>query len=351
VSEAVNLVVSDELAGLNVDAVVRRWGMRLRSGDNALTCDESVVEWLTGHAVSVVLDCLHSMAVGRITIDLCSANGARALPDAMLERGLQVGDVIRAGSMLLDVLADALAADVPTDRALLGLRAAERSLAARTSAVATSYDRIRADQDESARRDERHRLAREVHDFVGGGVSVVQRHLELHLDYLERADVATDRHAMAMHRVLGELVDGTRRLLRQLRAQPEVNRLGNALQEFATTSAPEQVDVRLDVGGDRLLTGTERTELYLICQEGLRNSFAHAQASTVTVRVRVDPDQILAEVDDDGVGFEPGPAGDRQGLLGMRERAHLLGGDFELSSAPGGGTRIAVCLPRSGDSE
>jgi two-component system NarL family sensor kinase len=89
---------------------------------------------------------------------------------------------------------------------------------------------------------------------------------------------------------------------------------------------------------------------YRIAQEALNNAVQHAQAENVTVRVRCDEDSLTLSIFDDGVGFELPTRPDlltragHFGLLGMRERATLLGGSFRIHTAPGGGTRVTVHL-------
>ncbi|HYF66096.1 MAG TPA: ATP-binding protein, partial [Herpetosiphonaceae bacterium] len=88
---------------------------------------------------------------------------------------------------------------------------------------------------------------------------------------------------------------------------------------------------------------------YRIAQEAISNAVTHAQASALTLRLAFEPDQITLLVEDDGHGFDirQAPPAGHYGIAGMRERAALLGGQFELDSAPGSGTRIVVRVPRS----
>src|ERR1051325_503995 len=89
--------------------------------------------------------------------------------------------------------------------------------------------------------------------------------------------------------------------------------------------------------------GPEReTALFRILQESLTNVGRHAQATRVDVRLRDQRHDLLLEVQDNGRGLSGGDLlkSDHFGILGMRERALLLGGDVVIEGAPGGGTRV-----------
>jgi two-component system NarL family sensor kinase len=84
--------------------------------------------------------------------------------------------------------------------------------------------------------------------------------------------------------------------------------------------------------------------LYRIAQEALQNALRHADASRVVIRLEASPDRVRLTIEDDGRGFVIGEesSASRFGLIGMRERARLLGGSFELESSPGAGTRVTA---------
>jgi signal transduction histidine kinase len=87
--------------------------------------------------------------------------------------------------------------------------------------------------------------------------------------------------------------------------------------------------------------------VYRIAQEAIANVISHAQARTLTLELTFDPALITLLVADDGHGFDinqDAQAG-HYGIAGMRERTALLGGQFELTSMPGAGTRLAVRIP------
>ena len=89
------------------------------------------------------------------------------------------------------------------------------------------------------------------------------------------------------------------------------------------------------------------TAIYRIVQEALTNVGRHARASHVGVLLECRGDRLVAIIEDDGLGFDPQAAmrSGRLGLLGIRERAEMLGGSLEVESSPGSGTTLFVEVP------
>ena len=328
--------------------VVDLCSVRLLEIGSPLADDHDVWKGCSRLAVTVVEDCVRSMDGNRISIDRYGVRSAAELGTLMLDRGIPVVEALRAGAMLCDVVADVLMEPPrPTsNRRWIALRAAQLSVALRIESFVTAY----AARDQQRRRSDRQMLARELHDYVGANISLAQRHLELARLYGERRHPSAVLEAQAAERVLQDVLAGTRRLLHDLRAQPPVSGLGLALRTFVTSTAPD-AEVGVHICGDEWLLGdSKRTEIYLICQEGLRNAFAHARANHVSVHVHIDADWVHAVIEDDGMGFavDHGPAPGHHGLTGMRERTELMEGTFELTSVPGGGTRAEVRVPSRG---
>ena len=92
---------------------------------------------------------------------------------------------------------------------------------------------------------------------------------------------------------------------------------------------------------------------YRIVQEALTNSARHSGGSTATVRVRFSGDDVVVQVDDEGTGGgpavrTPGDGSGGNGIAGMTERAHALGGSLQAGPRPGGGFRVQARLPQAG---
>jgi signal transduction histidine kinase len=107
-----------------------------------------------------------------------------------------------------------------------------------------------------------------------------------------------------------------------------------------------RVEASLDVHGDRKVEADVQVALYRIAQEALNNVAKHAQATRVTLTLRLSDEQVDLTVVDDGRGFDPdAAAAGHLGLEIMRERAAAIGAVLRVASRPGDGTRLTVVWP------
>jgi two-component system NarL family sensor kinase len=199
--------------------------------------------------------------------------------------------------------------------------------------------------------EERNRLAREIHDTLAQGLTAVSLQLES-ADALLEAGADSERIRKAVRQALKLTranLEEARRSVLDLRAAPlEGRTLMKALEALAKEwSARGEAAVRFEgVGDDRPLPVRIEAGLYRIAQEALTNIDHHAHARQAKLRLEITPDQVRLLIGDDGEGFEPDQVPkDRYGLIGMNERARLLGGTFCLDSAPGKGTCLEVTVP------
>lgn len=201
--------------------------------------------------------------------------------------------------------------------------------------------------------EERNRLAREIHDTMAQGLAAAAMQLET-ADALLESGSPPDRVRPAVAKAL-ELtrssLEEARRSVLDLRAAPlEGRNLAQALGDLLRRWRTEQgARAHLEVtGGARALPARIEAGLYRIAQEALNNVAAHAAARRVVLRLVISPERIGLAIEDDGRGFDAGSAsGGRHGLVGMNERARLLGGTLGIASDPGQGTRIEVDIPLS----
>lgn len=201
-----------------------------------------------------------------------------------------------------------------------------------------------------AQEDERRTIARELHDEVGQVLTALQVELSLAHRQLQIAGVSAAPLVEAQSLADGAL--STVRDLSQLLRPAALDDLGlPAAIDASLRGLARRHEIRVELSqtgmADRLAPETE-IAAYRIVQEALTNVARHANAAHCRVRLRRLPDTLRVEVQDDGRGFdpdgEPQPTGGF-GLIGMRERAALLGGQLSIWSAPGAGTRVLVELP------
>lgn len=199
--------------------------------------------------------------------------------------------------------------------------------------------------------EERNRLAREIHDTLAQGLTAVALQLES-ADALLEGNATPERVQHAVQQALQLTranLDEARRSVLDLRAAPlEGRSLAGALAALASNMSDEfglPVTVRV-TGGSRPLPVQVEAGLYRLAQEALQNVVQHARASRASVELVVTPDGLELTITDDGRGFDPANAPrNRYGLIGMNERARLLGGQMRLQTEPGSGTRVSVHIP------
>jgi two-component system, NarL family, sensor histidine kinase UhpB len=194
---------------------------------------------------------------------------------------------------------------------------------------------------------ERRRIARELHDELGQGLSALKLELSAWADdtLLER----DGERVRSMLRRLDEIMAAVRRIAIDLRPQmlddlglgPAVEWLVQDFARRAGLRCTTQID---DVGN---LDDSVATALYRMVQEALTNVVRHSQATEVTVELRLRDGRAHLTVCDNGVGMQEGraPRDSQFGLLGMQERADMLGGQLQLGTAAGGGTCVSMELP------
>jgi signal transduction histidine kinase len=216
--------------------------------------------------------------------------------------------------------------------------------------AAAAAGREREERASAAVAEERARIARELHDAVGHSVSVMtvqasavrrlltpeqKRELEA-LTAVER----TGREALAeMRRMVGVLRDPDE--APALSPQPGLGQLDRLLQHVRDAGLP--VELRTDGEPAQLPPGLDLTA-YRLVQEGLTNAIKHARAEKAEVLLRFEPKALEIVVTDDGQGTGVG-SGDGHGLIGMRERVSVYGGELSVGPRDEGGFELRARLP------
>lgn len=205
----------------------------------------------------------------------------------------------------------------------------------------------------SAQEEERMRLARELHDDTIQAVIALKQRVQLAKKSVK--EHTTRQSLSELEGLAEETIENLRRLTRALRPiYLEDLGLVTALEMLAReTSQANQLDVDFQLSGqERRLSREVELALYRIAQEALNNVVHHAKASHAVLHIAFDK-EIKLEVTDDGVGFSVpksptdfAPSG-HFGLLGIRERADLMGGRLEVQSEAGKGTQLSVRIKKS----
>jgi signal transduction histidine kinase len=216
-----------------------------------------------------------------------------------------------------------------------------------TLAASELERRIRRDEATKAATTERERIARELHDGAAKSVSV------LSLDIAALSARAPEDLRAPLRRIehLAQVMaEELRAIVREFRARGETEPFDEALRRAV---GPEGT-ATIELEGELQRVGTlARFEVTRVLEEAVRNARRHARARRVTARVRVDDGRLRVVVEDDGAGIRPfrweSLASDGHfGLLGMRERAQLLGGELLVARRQEGGTRVTLEVPLGG---
>ncbi|MGC8493945.1 MAG: PAS domain-containing sensor histidine kinase [Syntrophobacteraceae bacterium] len=196
---------------------------------------------------------------------------------------------------------------------------------------------------------ERTAIARELHDELGQVLTALRMDSAWLLKRLKDTDPAASERADVMCRLVDKTIDDVRHIA--LRLRPGVlDDLGliAALEWYAADFEKHTEIVCVFRHADvRKVDNIVATAAYRIVQEALTNVARHARATRVDVTIRRRGNLLVLTVVDNGVGFEVGSIGEGEGLgiAGMRERANLAGGNLEIRSRPGGGTKMRCTLP------
>lgn len=200
---------------------------------------------------------------------------------------------------------------------------------------------------------ERQRIARDLHDATGQSLSAIGLGLRgLENTLAEHGGTHSPQLAAIQSFTNGALVE-LRRIIEDLRP-PQLDELGlvPALRWYIRTFQARYpgIGVQFDVQGQTIrLVAEYETLLFRIVQEALTNIAKHADARTVEIGLEFAPNELMVYISDDGVGFDAEAVMDGRGagwgLLGIRERTQLLGGESQILSQPGRGTHVTVRMP------
>ena len=204
-----------------------------------------------------------------------------------------------------------------------------------------------------AQEEERRRLARDLHDEVNQALTAILLRLEA---LAQETPPEREPEVAELKRLVNQAMDGLLNLARQLRPSALddhglVPAVETQLKRFSSRTG---IEVRLDTRGEPdELPEVVQTAIYRVAQEALTNVTRHAGATVVELDLGEHEGAAELRVRDDGDGFDPAVVAQAAseeatgglGLVGMAERARLVGGELDVRSAPGGGTSITLRVP------
>jgi signal transduction histidine kinase len=268
---------------------------------------------------------------------------------------LVISTVVRIGQG--DDAGFVLGLEVPTSAALMAAvvalgdsvrsrRAWRAELAKQACAAELEREREAAARVEQ----ERVRIARDLHDLMAHTVSVISLHTDVAREAMTDDPATAERSLVAARaacREVGRELRATLHVLRDPGAQdapaPGLDRLGSLVD--TVTAAGLEVRVRTE-GSPAVLPAIADATAYRVIQEALSNVLRHAGATMVRIELDHREDAVVIRVSDDGRGGEIDAAGTRGwGIVGMRERLALLGGNLDVRSRPGEGFVIEARVP------
>ncbi|HZU14896.1 MAG TPA: GAF domain-containing sensor histidine kinase [Chloroflexota bacterium] len=230
----------------------------------------------------------------------------------------------------------------PTELRLLSTIAYQVGIAVERARLAEESARL-------ARAEERERIAREIHDTLAQGLTAIALQIEAALpDLLDEPEKARARLEQALA-VTRDSLEEARRSVLYLRTTPLAGRpLTDALTALARRFTHDTgIRVAVDASSCGQLPVPVEGELFRIAQEALANVRSHADARQVLMTLHQRDRRIVLSIRDDGAGFDAAATGEgRHGIVGMRERARLLGGYLRIRTRGGMGTTVTASVPR-----
>jgi signal transduction histidine kinase len=228
-----------------------------------------------------------------------------------------------------------------------------RGISKQTEDLQASFEQLRAlaGRLQNIREEERKRVAREIHDQLGQALTAIKLDVS---SLVRELPAGQTKESNRVPSIL-KLVDGTIQTVRRIATELRPGMLDDlglvatiewAGEEFGARTGTK---CRLELPQDDIVVDQERaTAIFRIFQETLTNIARHADANEVEARLAAEDGNVTLEVRDNGKGIheEKLRKGRSLGILGMRERVTLLGGDLTITSSPGNGTAVLVRIPQ-----
>ncbi|WP_280669111.1 sensor histidine kinase [Kitasatospora sp. MAP12-44] len=326
--------------------------MNLKAAGSLLIQDPHSLMQAMANAEQILSDMVNALHAGRVQVNEKYKLIAWDIGATRATAGVHPQESLEAASIFFRTALAALTDLVgPRPESLDAFTVAaltlEQSIALRVRESVSSYNGVLLNRVREAQIDERRRIARDLHDRIGHGISVSHHQLELYNIYRDTEPAKASEKVESAQQAIRESMHHLRAVTSGLHAQEPLKSLEDALLNYLGTVASEELPVRLRVNGDESWAPPEiLDEAFLILREAARNTLRHSGASMLLINVDITPHELRASVEDDGCGFDPlgPPVSDGVGVASMLERAELLGGRVTITSRIGAGTRVDLWL-------
>jgi signal transduction histidine kinase len=194
--------------------------------------------------------------------------------------------------------------------------------------------------------EERHRLARDLHDAVSQALFSASVLTETLPKLMEKQPTKVPGVLSQVHQLVKGASSELRILLYELRPETLVrNNIAELVGQLVDAAqAKRSLTISYQAEGDHALSQEVKVALFRIAQESLTNILKHSEATEVSIFLHCQPERTELRVQDNGRGFDPQQLSSGMGLVGMRERAQQIGARLAVTSAPGDGTEITFAL-------
>jgi signal transduction histidine kinase len=335
--------------------ILRQYEGHLSGPDGGLSGRNSVKDQALRHAANLLTDIRSVLSGAHSSSDPTIIDRTRDIGASRAAFDVHPSQTLPASGALFEVMLSVLCeyvADHPeqASASAAAAMALHHSIMWRIWEASTSYAGFLLNKVHETQVSERRRIARELHDRVGYGLSAANRNLELYEIYSQKdPDRARQKVGVAQQN-LRESINSIRQMVADLRLLVRAESLEKALLKYISFAEVKDAHTDLIINGDEAwIPPAILDELFLVIREALRNAFEHARPHNVLVKVDIAPHEVRAYVEDDGIGFDVlTRTSDGAGLAAMRERAALLGGAVHITSRLRHGTHVEVFVPLPG---
>jgi signal transduction histidine kinase len=332
-------------------AILASYAQSLEGSSNSIVGDSGRRLATLREAAEIVTDVAEAVEAAGTPVDVSCKLPSWTADQDRPDGRLNPADSQLAAAELFNLIVTSMARHVSDEGDLrcfiTAVLALNESISRRMRKATLAYTGYLLDRVHFSQDDERRRIARELHDRIGEGLSISLRQLDL--QEIAVPEGTHSRTAIA-RAALSETMRRLRQVTSDLREVPVTN-LEKALNHYLD-SCLAVADLRLRVSGDETWAPPGiLDEAFMIIREAVRNALTHGAPGQVLVEVDLAPHELCARIEDDGSGFSPTDterlfAG--TGISSMRERAAMAGGTVLISSEPGHGTHVELRIPLRG---